>query len=204
MHVFVNACICMYLVYSRGEQVTGPLTQRLMAALVEENVLPAGADTGAAPATSAAAAAADARPVSAMMRNGVTLERRIRQELIDQGLLSDDEDELGNAPPEDDEILSEIMRVRTELSTIAKYNYTELQTLRQQAKTEMRRLEVKRQLDVVDQKIVEMYMRVADIKQQKGALSDEERAEVLRLTGEQKRLSDKLETFGRMAESDAI
>lgn len=194
----------MYLVYSRGEQVTGPLTQRLMAALVEENVLPAGADTGAAPATSAAAAAADARPVSAMMRNGVTLERRIRQELIDQGLLSDDEDELGNAPPEDDEILSEIMRVRTELSTIAKYNYTELQTLRQQAKTEMRRLEVKRQLDVVDQKIVEMYMRVADIKQQKGALSDEERAEVLRLTGEQKRLSDKLETFGRMAESDAI
>lgn len=177
-----------------------------MAALIDENVLPAGGDTGAAPATAAAAAASDARPIAAMMRNGVSLERRIRQELIDQGLLSDDEDDIGggNGPSEDDEILSEIMRVQTELSTIAKYNYTELQTLRQQAKTEMRRLEVKRQLDVVDQKIVEMYMRVADIKQQKLALSDEDRAEVLRLTGEQKRLSDKLETFGRSTESDAM
>lgn len=168
-----------------------------MAALVEENVLP---DTDTSPsAASAADAAVDGRPTAAMLRNGVTLERRIRQELIDQGLLSDDEDGgLPGAPPEDDEIFGEIMRVRTELATIAEYNYTELQKLRLKAKTEMRRLEVKRQLDVVDQRIVEMYMRVADIKQQKRrALSDDERAEVLRLTGEQKRLSDQLETFGR-------
>lgn len=174
------------------------------------------------PAAAAAAAASDAAlnsntdaaALPALVRNGVSLERRIKQELIEQGLLSDDDDNDHHVdvkpdikPPliagsaatvddRDDEILGEIQRVRTELATIAEYNYGELHKLRQQAKLEMRRLEVKRQLDVVDQEIVRMYDRVAAIRQAKRRpLNADERADVFRLTGEQRRLSDLLETF---------
>lgn len=192
----------------RGDQVTGPLTQRLMAAFIEENVIGT-ADT--TPPAASAPSATDAVPQ--MARNGVSLERRVRQELIEQGLLSADDfgddgtgdETAGRAATatvaEDDEILGEIMRVRTELATIAEYNYTELQKLHAQAKSEMQRLDVKRQLDVVDQEIVEMYKRVAQIKQSKQPkrrrLTENERSEVFRLTEEQKRLSDLLETFNR-------
>lgn len=174
-----------------------------MAAFLEENVIkPADTVSSIASATAASAAAADGGSTAtqstlAMARNGVSLERRVRQELIDQGLLSADDfaakDDANDATA-GDEILDEIQRVRTELATIAEYNYAELQKLRQQAKTEMRRLEVKRQLDVVDQKIVEMCKQVA---QKRRRLTESERTDVLRLTEQQKRLSDQLETFNR-------
>lgn len=213
--------------FRRGEQVTGPLTQRLMAAFVEENIIPpavlapniepsASADDlpVAQPAAAAAAAApqpqiAVGAPVPLMARNGISLERRVRQELIEQGLLcaedfAKDRSGCGGGAAdgtEDDEILNEIVRVRTELATIAEYNFTELQKLRQLATVEMRRLDVKRKLDIVDQEIVDMYKRVALIKQSKQQkrrrLTDAERTEVLRLTEEQKRLSDQLEAFNR-------
>lgn len=204
----------------RGEQVTGPLTQRLMAAFLEENIINSAGTAAnemaasATPTNPAKGAAADESAVQSaapalMARNGISLERRVRQELIDQGLLCAEDFAKENSGSgtgadvvvEDDEILNEIMRVRTELATIAEYNYSELQKLRQLATVEMRRLEVKRKLDIVDQEIVEMYKRVALIKQSKQQkrrrLTDAERAEVLRLTEEQKRLSDQLETFNR-------
>lgn len=148
---------------SRGDQVTGPLTQRLMAAFLEENVMPPSNNSDPddalvpPPMTTSAAATNNQPPHSAdpfrAIKNGVSLERRVKQELIDQGLMSADDFAKDD---DNDEILAEIVRVRTELSTIAEYNYKELQKLLDQSKNEMKRLEVKRQLDVVDQEVKEL------------------------------------------------
>lgn len=138
----------LHLPIFRGDQVTGPLTQRLMSALLEENVIQPSDMNPEQPPESPSAAPLNADPFRAM-KNGISLERRVKQELIDQGLMSAEDFN----KEEDDEILAEIVRVRTELSTIAEYNYTELQKLLGLSKNEMKRLEVKRQLDVVDQEV---------------------------------------------------
>lgn len=165
--------------------------------------------TAAASTTSAAAAVGNSIN---LLRNGISIERRVKQELIDQGLL--DPEDFAN----EDEILSEIMRVRTELAAIAEHNHTELQKLQSAAKEEMKRLEIKRKLDSVDQEvcvqifsltlvttyllylffhpqIIEMYKKVVNIKVKRRALTEPEREEVFRLTEEQKRLSDLLDSM---------
>lgn len=119
-----------------------------MSAFLEENVKPMdpantgvdSSDTGVENNTS--------RTMS-LLKNGISIERRVKKELIKQGLL-DPED---FAKDNEDEILAEIMRVRTELSAIAEHNYTELKKLHSAAKDEMKRLEIKRKLDVVDQEV---------------------------------------------------
>lgn len=84
------------------------------------------------------------------MRNGILIERRVRKELIEQGILDGMDDVVEE---KDDEILAEIIRVRTELAAIGEYNSNELKKLYGVAKEEMNRLEIKRKLDVVDQEV---------------------------------------------------
>lgn len=148
-----------------------------------------------------------------MLKNGINIERRVKKELIEQGLL--DPDDFQNEC--EDEILTEIKKVRTELASIAEYNYEELKKLQKAAKDEMKRLEVKRKLDSVDQEvkkkqiiicliktflkisiylqIIEMYKKIGLIKQKRRPLTKQERDEVFRLTEEQKRISDQLEAM---------
>ncbi len=84
-----------------------------------------------------------------MLKNGINIERRVKKELIEQGLLDPDDFQKEC----EDEILTEIKKVRTELASIAEYNYEELKKLQKAAKDEMKRLEVKRKLDAVDQEV---------------------------------------------------
>lgn len=149
-----------------------------------------------------------------MLKNGISIERRVKKELIEQGLLDADDFQKEC----EDEILTEIKKVRTELASIAEYNYEELKKLQKAAKDEMKRLEVKRKLDAVDQEvrenrsifvskktlkkcffrnlqIIEMYKKIGLIKQKRRPLTKQERDEVFRLTEEQKRISDQLEAM---------
>lgn len=169
-----------------GDNITGPLTQRLVSALMEENLLPDGENSSNESENSS-------RPVASLMKNGISIERRVKKELIEQGLLDDPED--FSKPHQDDEILSEIKMVRTELASIAEFNSTELKKIHSLAKEEMKRLEIKRKLDVVDHEIIETYKKVAAAKQKRRPLTQQEIAEVFRLTEDQKRLSDQLETL---------
>lgn len=86
-----------------------------------------------------------------MLKNGINIERRVKKELIEQGLLDPDDFQKEC----EDEILTEIKKVRTELASIAEYNYEELKKLQKAAKDEIKRLEVKRKLDAVDQEVSE-------------------------------------------------
>jgi transcriptional adapter 3 len=91
--------------------------------------------------------------------------------------------------------LTEIKRVRTELASIAEYNSNELRKLHSAAKDEMKRLEIKRKLDTVDQEIIETYKRVTEAKLKRRPLTKQDRDEIYRLTAEQKKLSDQLEAM---------
>lgn len=85
--------------------------------------------------------------------------------------------------------------MRVELSAIAEFNCNELRRLHTAAKDEMKRLEVKRKLDAVDQEIIEIYKKNVAAKLKRRPLTKQERDEVFRLTEEQKRLSDLLESM---------
>lgn len=141
--------------------ITGPLTQRLVAALLEENLMNAkGEIIGPSDLTtesndscgennSSSANRSNATPIASLLKNGIDVEIRLKKELIELGIL-----DISDFPKEkDDEVLNEIKRVRTELESIAEYNLNELKELRIAAKEEMKRLEIKRKLDAVDQEV---------------------------------------------------
>lgn len=130
----------------RGESVTGPLTQRLVAALLEENVMP---DDSSIDNADISTENSTKNQTLSMLKNGINIERRVKKELIEQGLLDPDDFQKEC----EDEILTEIKKVRTELASIAEYNYEELKKLQKAAKDEIKRLEVKRKLDAVDQEV---------------------------------------------------
>lgn len=190
-----------------GEGVTGPLTQRLVSALMEENLLN---DSNTAATTTAASSTENSnsslenipnnsnmvqtRSTCNLLKNGISIEKRVRKELIEQGIL-DAEDAIPPQALPDDEILSEIKRVRTELMANAEFNTSELLKLQAAAKEEMKRLDIKRKLDDVDQEIIEMHKQITVAKQKKRQLTQDEKDDVLRLANKQKKLADQLESF---------
>lgn len=121
-----------------GDGVLGPLTQRLVTALMEENLVNAGD-------TSNGTGDLHTQP---LMKNGISIEKRLKKELVEQGIL-DTED----LKEEDDEILTEIKRVRAELQAIGEYNANELKKLHTAAVEEMKRLEIKKRLDAKDEEV---------------------------------------------------
>ena len=130
-----------------------------------------------------------------LLRNGISIERRVRKELIEQGILdAKDIDPPSVVKQEDeDEVLSEIKRVRSELVAIADFNTSELHKLQGAAKEEMKRLEIKRKLDDVDQEVIEQHKRILLAKQKGRQLTKQEREDILRLTEKQKKLSTELD-----------
>lgn len=135
----------------RGEGITGPLTQRLVSALMEENLLPDCNSTSNENSNSSSDIGhSNSRSAVSLLKNGISIERRLRKELIEQGILDDDDMPKSQ---QDDEILSEINRVRTEIAVIAEYNSNEIRKLQSMAQDEMKRIEVKRKLDRVDQEV---------------------------------------------------
>lgn len=127
--------------------------------------------------------------ITSLLKSGVDVEKRLKKELIELGIL----DASDFAKDKEDEVLNEIKRVRTELYAIAEYNKNELKMLHTAAKEEMKRLEIKRKLDAVDQELIESYKKVWAAKQKRRPLTKQERAEIFRLADEQKQLSAQLE-----------
>lgn len=124
-----------------GDGVLGPLTQRLVSALMEEG-------PGVDHPSNGADTLVNGRDMQPIMKNGINIEKRLKKELVEHGIL-----EAEDLKEEDDEILTEIKRVRAELTAIGEYNANELRKLHTAAVEEMRRLEVKKQLEAKDQEV---------------------------------------------------
>uniref|UniRef100_A0A336MKH6 CSON001194 protein n=1 Tax=Culicoides sonorensis TaxID=179676 RepID=A0A336MKH6_CULSO len=166
-----------------GDGVLGPLTQRLVSALIEDNM-------GTDHSSNGSDSMVNGRDMQPVMKNGINIEKRLRKELVDHGILEPED-----LKEEDDEILTEIKRVRAELTAIGEYNANELRKLHTVAVDEMRRLDVKKQLETKDQEIVEYYRKLQVIRQKHRPLTKAEKDEIIRLCEEQRRLSEILETF---------
>lgn len=148
-----------------SQGICGPLTQHLISALLEENVemqsdivdcsdsMVQDSSDSCAENNSSSANRSQTSAITSLLKSGIDVEKRLKKELLDLGILEPSD----FAKDKDDEVLSEIKRVRTELQAIAEYNRDELKVLRAAAKEEMKRLEIKRKLDKIDQEVMHTF-----------------------------------------------
>ena len=83
-------------------------------------------------------------------RAAICMDRRLKKDLVEQGLLSV-EDLSKNMP--DDEILQEIKKCQQELATVNEYNVEELKRLKSIVAKDLKRQEIKGALDKVDSQV---------------------------------------------------
>ncbi|XP_046751940.1 transcriptional adapter 3-B [Diprion similis] len=150
----------------KGNSIAGPLTQRLVSALLEENVYVANNNMdnklfrdGDPPVL---------RDLS--IQNSMNLELRMHKELVEQGILEADTPKKN----QDDEILAEIKRCQQELSALSNHNVTQLKRLLQLAQEESKRQAVKRKISIVDNEVVEHYKKLILAKQRKVSMTKKE------------------------------
>ncbi|ALC49869.1 dik [Drosophila busckii] len=184
------------------KNITGPLTQRLVSALLEES-LPSEQAAVAEQSSSSnsnshshsaehgSSSSKDKYGALNMLKHGVGIEQRLKRELLDSGILLSNE--LNPHDQDIDEVLLEIKRVTSEIGSVAQFNAEELKRLRAAANEEIKRIEVKRKLDTIDQEILECYKRNLQYRSKRKAHTLEEKQEILRLTNEQRSLSEQLE-----------
>lgn len=151
---------------------SGPLTQRLISALMEENIMvPLSEPFDPKKCRSGENAA----PRSGLFRNfavsgAANFERIVRKELEEQGIFEYNE----SPDPEDDEILQELKRCQEELKLVNAHNVQQLKRLLRLANEEMVRQDLKRKLQQADNEVLEMYRKVTSAKQKKKPLSKKE------------------------------
>ena len=79
------------------------------------------------------------------------LERRLRQELEEQGILTADD---ANATQADDEILMELRRCQGELRAISQHNLQQLKRLHKLTQEEMKRQDNRKKLAAADAEVI--------------------------------------------------
>ncbi|XP_037069997.1 transcriptional adapter 3-B-like [Pollicipes pollicipes] len=151
----------------------GTLTQRLVSGLVEENVLSAvdenvdGANKETEPVVARPGLAA-----SLQLSAAGQLERRLRRELQNQGLVDDTD---GPSAVADDEVLAELERCQARLRTLAAHNAAQVERLLRLSRAELRRQELKEKLATTDAQVQEAYQVVSAARQRKKSPSKKER-----------------------------
>ncbi|KAL0821834.1 hypothetical protein ABMA28_005241 [Loxostege sticticalis] len=167
---------------SNENMITGPLTQRLVSALMEENVMPyevPDIKVKQIPNTKNS------------YKNSLTLEKCLRKELVEQGIL-DPEDLPPLTNPADDEILAEIKKCQTELTAVRKDNCRNLKNLIGLCKQEMIRLNLKKQLDQVDLECIDIYKKMVAAKQKKRPITKKEKEDAWKAINDQIRLNKEI------------
>lgn len=147
---------------------TGPLTQRLLSCLMEENIMVPSQDSFEGKRCRGGENTKPARNFS--MTNTSSLERRVRKELEEQGILDSSEVK----EPADDEILQELKRCQAELKVLSNHNILQLKRLRKLACDEISRQELKRRLQLADNEVLDIYRKITASKQKKKPPSKEE------------------------------
>ncbi|XP_015114435.1 transcriptional adapter 3-B [Diachasma alloeum] len=147
--------------------MAGPLTQRLVSALLEENVYVANNNSdnklfrdGDPPVL---------RDLS--IQNSMNLELRMHKELVEQGILEPD---VNRKNQEDDEILAEIKRCQQDLMALSSHNVAQLKRLLNLAQEESKRQALKRKISAADNEVVEHYKKLIVSKQRKTPLTRKE------------------------------
>lgn len=162
----------------------GALTQRLVSGLValtsssvtdgvpddsvkDTELIPRGSDTDTPSAENSCESTAD----SQQLTSAAQLERRLKRELTDQGLLT-----IYEEPPVDqDQLLSELIRCQKQLRSVSAHNMLQLDRLLKLSRHQLRRQQLKSQLQEADEQVQEAYRAVASARQQQRPPSSAER-----------------------------
>ncbi|EZA55937.1 hypothetical protein DMN91_011231 [Ooceraea biroi] len=169
----------------KTNSIAGPLTQRLVSALLEENVYVANNNTENK-------LFRDSDPPvlrDLTIQNSMNLELRMHKELMEQGLLDPDAQKKGQ---EDDEILAEIKRCQQELSALSNHNVTQLKRLLALAQEESKRQGLKRKISVADNEVIEHYKKLTVAKQRKIPLTKKEQEKAWACLRERENLLEQL------------
>lgn len=146
----------------------GPLTQRLLQALVEENIISPMEDSPI-PDISGKDDGAGTSPRSQGKAFSVphtrSLEARIKEELVSQGLLDSEERPPGG--DSEDEVLAELHKRQAELKALSAHNRARKQELLRLAKEEMRKQELRQRVRVSDNEVMEGFRRIMAARQKK-------------------------------------
>ena len=137
----------------------GPLTQRLVQALIEENIMTPLDDTSISEAEAAEAASISPRSLAKQLNIGNTtaLERRIKRELEENGIL-EPEDLVDDSP--DDEIVVELRKKQQELKALSQHNLMMTKRLYKQAKEEMACQDLRKKVAAADNEVMEAYRKI--------------------------------------------
>ncbi|KAH0630324.1 hypothetical protein JD844_013254 [Phrynosoma platyrhinos] len=148
----------------------GPLTQRLLQALVEENIISPVEDSPI-PEIASKDSATDGASTSPRSQNKPfsvphtkSLEGRIKEELIAQGLL---ESEDRPAEDSEDEVLAELRKRQAELKALSTHNRTKKVELLRLAKEEMHRQELRQRVRMADNEVMDAFRKIMAARQKK-------------------------------------
>ncbi|KAG5883742.1 hypothetical protein JTB14_008584 [Gonioctena quinquepunctata] len=142
------------------ETFSTPQTQRLLAALIEERVLnslPKNGENGTKPAKLKSSEFTKLKTSTGNQKMGTCLDRRLKKELMEQGILSI-EDISKNMP--EDEILTEIKKCQQELATVNEYNIEELNKLKSVVVNDLNSNDLKDHLQKVDKQVLDLYNKI--------------------------------------------
>jgi transcriptional adapter 3 len=166
---------------SNDDSPFGELTQRLVAGLMEENVLnPVDESTDNAKKGSGGDSS-DTENVAAKgqlikslnITNAENLEARVQKELEEQGILDPNEED--NDGAENDEILEELGRCQNELKAVSSHNLQQLKRLLKAAKEEMARQELRNKLQQADNDVMDSYRKISIARSKKKLPTKKER-----------------------------
>ena len=156
----------------------GPLTQRLISAFVEENII--------APITEESLEQTAAKGLVDTPGKGVpggskfmhvpharTLEVRMRQELAAQDIIERPEKNADD--DKGDEVLCELKKRQGELQALVSLNQSMMRELLEAAQTEMRKQELRHRVQSADAEVLEWFRKFSIYKQNKKSPSKRER-----------------------------
>uniref|UniRef100_A0A8C4FE25 Transcriptional adapter 3 n=1 Tax=Dicentrarchus labrax TaxID=13489 RepID=A0A8C4FE25_DICLA len=149
----------------------GPLTQRLLQALVEENIISPMEDSpipdiSGKDANDGAGTSPRSQGKAFSVPHTRSLEARIKEELVAQGLL-DSEERPGPGGDSEDEVLAELQKRQAELKALSAHNRARKQELLRLAKEEMRKQELRQRVRVSDNEVMEGFRRIMAARQKK-------------------------------------
>lgn len=178
----------------------GALTQRLVSCLIEENLITPGIiDSKSIENESIPKGSHGNGDVnifkSLNLGNTAQLERRIRKELEEHGILSMDDilNVSHSSNSDDDEILQELKRNQSELKALSTKNQAHLKRLLNLAKKEISKQELNKKLQNADNEVTEAYRRIIIAKQKKRSPTKKEKEQAWKALKERENILKQLE-----------
>lgn len=179
--------------YYMDDSPFGPLTQRLVSALIEDNLMTPIDDCMADTAECGEVPAVSPRAIAKQFNigNPATLERRIRKELEEQGILEKEEEEEDDP---NDEVLAELRKKQQELRAISQQNINILKSLYRQGQEDMERQEMKKKLQAADSEVMDAYRKIQSARLKKKSPTKKEKETIIKVLKERDTIMKSLES----------